>query len=188
MARPRSEDKRSAILAAATRVMASQGLSAPTALIAKEAGISSGSLFTYFDTKVELLNQLYLELKSEMASAALAGITADGEIREQLFQMWTNGLNWAKASPEKRRTLAQLGVSGEITPASLQIGHQKMAGVAQLLERSRANGPMAEVPLSFVAALINAVTDTTVDYLLQNPEQTEKQTKVAFEALWRMIA
>jgi hypothetical protein len=28
-------------------------------------------LFTYFDTKAELLNQLYLELKTDMGSAAL---------------------------------------------------------------------------------------------------------------------
>ncbi|MFX5718343.1 TetR/AcrR family transcriptional regulator, partial [Acinetobacter baumannii] len=41
MARPRSEDKRNAILAAAIRVIITQGLSAPTALIAHEAGVSN---------------------------------------------------------------------------------------------------------------------------------------------------
>jgi hypothetical protein len=40
---------------AAIRVIASQGLSAPTAVIAKEAGISNGPLFTYFKTKADLL-------------------------------------------------------------------------------------------------------------------------------------
>src|ERR1700722_13174654 len=59
MARPRSEDKRKALMAAATRVIVAQGLSAPTAVVAREAGVSNGSLFTYFDTKAELFNQLY---------------------------------------------------------------------------------------------------------------------------------
>jgi len=36
MARPKSEDKRDALMAAATRVIAAQGLSAPTAVIAGE--------------------------------------------------------------------------------------------------------------------------------------------------------
>jgi AcrR family transcriptional regulator len=45
MARPRSEDKRNAILEAATRVIVTQGLSAPTALIAEQAGVANGSLF-----------------------------------------------------------------------------------------------------------------------------------------------
>ncbi|RYD40674.1 MAG: TetR/AcrR family transcriptional regulator, partial [Verrucomicrobiaceae bacterium] len=51
MARPKSNDKRAAIMDAAVRVIVAQGLSAPTATIAKEAGISNGSLFTYFETK-----------------------------------------------------------------------------------------------------------------------------------------
>ena len=64
MARPRNEDRRNAILSAATRVIASQGLGAPTAGIAKEAGVSNGSLFVYFDTKATLLNELYVALKA----------------------------------------------------------------------------------------------------------------------------
>ncbi len=55
MARPKSDDKRSAIVSAAIRVIAGQGLGAATATIAKEAGVSNGSLFTYFETKADLL-------------------------------------------------------------------------------------------------------------------------------------
>jgi AcrR family transcriptional regulator len=51
MARPRSEDKRNAILEAATEVVAEQGVSAPTARIAKRAGVAEGTLFTYFENK-----------------------------------------------------------------------------------------------------------------------------------------
>jgi AcrR family transcriptional regulator len=51
MARPKSDEKRSAILEAATRIIVAQGLSAPTAGIAKEAGVANGSLFTYFEQK-----------------------------------------------------------------------------------------------------------------------------------------
>src|SRR5580704_18142861 len=64
MSRPKSDEKRSAILEAATRIIVTQGLSAPTAGIAKEAGVANGSLFTYFETKTDLFNQLYLELKT----------------------------------------------------------------------------------------------------------------------------
>jgi AcrR family transcriptional regulator len=38
-------------MSAAIRVIASEGPGAPTATIAKEAGVSNGSLFTYFETK-----------------------------------------------------------------------------------------------------------------------------------------
>jgi AcrR family transcriptional regulator len=63
VARRRSEGKGSLILEAATRVLATEGLSATTASIAREAGVANGSLFMYFETKTELFNQLYVRLK-----------------------------------------------------------------------------------------------------------------------------
>jgi AcrR family transcriptional regulator len=188
MARPRSDDKRDAIMAAAIRVIAAQGLSAPTAMIAKEAGVANGTLFTYFPTKADLLNQLYRELKSEMGAAALDGLAVDGGVREQMRQMWRHWLRWATSRPQERRTLALLGVSDEITPESLEFGHQTMAGVAKLLERSRENGPMGEAPLAFVVALMSALADATIDFMIRDPANADQHGKAAFEAFWRVVA
>lgn len=188
MARPKSDDRRNAILSAATRVIASQGLGASTAAIAKEAGVSNGSLFTYFETKADLLNQLYLELKSEMASAALNGLPAGNDLRKQALQMWRHWLRWACAHPEKRKALAHLGVSADITPQSLQAGHLAMAGVARILERSRASGPMRAAPLGFVVALMTSIADATVDFMIHDPVNADEHCLAAFDALWRMVA
>jgi AcrR family transcriptional regulator len=188
VARPRSDDKRNAIISAAIRVIASQGLSAATATIAKEAGVSNGSLFTYFETKAELLNQLYLELKAETAAAALAGLPTKSGIRKQMLHMWSNWLRWAISSPEKRRTLAYLGVSDDITSASHQTATHAFAGIRDLLERSRENGPMRDAPLMFVAALMSALAEATIDFMIRAPANADKHSKAGFDALWRMIA
>src|SRR5882757_3088831 len=76
MARTLSEDKRTAILEVATEVVAVLGVSAPTAKIAKGAGVAEGTLFIYFANKDELLNQLYLELKLELRDAMMPGYPA----------------------------------------------------------------------------------------------------------------
>jgi AcrR family transcriptional regulator len=175
-------------MSAATRVIDTQGLSAPTAVIAREAGVANGSLFTYFDTKTDLFNQLYLELKREMASAALEGLPAGTELREELFHAWSNWMRWAVDNPEKRRALAQLGVSDEITPASRAAGHKTMATIAQLMERSRAKGPMRKAPMGFVAAIMNSLAEATMDFMVQDPTSAKKHCKVGFEALWRVLA
>jgi AcrR family transcriptional regulator len=188
MARPRSEDKRDAIMAAAIKVIAAQGLSAPTALIAKEAGVSNGSLFTYFETKADLFNQLYLDLKAGMASAALGGLPARAELRKQVFHTWSNWTTWAVSNPEKRRALAQLGVSDEITPASRAAGHKTMAGIAELMQRSRANGPMRDAPMEFVAEIMNSLAEATMDYMVRDPTNAKKHCKIGFDAFWRAIA
>lgn len=188
MAKPRSAEKRNAIMAAAARVIASQGLGAPTAVIAREAGVANGTLFTYFETKAELFNQLYLELKAEMAFAALKGLPRTAELREQMFHVWTRSMEWAMSHPEKRRALAQLGVSDEITPASRMAGHKTMAGVAELLERSRAGGPLRDAPMDFVVAIMNAVGDATMDFMIHDPAHAKKHAKAGLETLWRMLA
>jgi len=188
MSRRRSEDRRNAILSAATRVIASQGLGAATATIAKEAGVSNGSLFVYFDTKAILINELYVDLKTEMGAAAIAGLPAEGGPREQVLHMWTQWLRWATTNPEKRRALAQLQVADDITAESHRTGSQAMNGMAELLERSRANGPIQDAPLGFVLTLTSAMADVTIDAMIREPALAEAHSDVAFDAIWRVLA
>jgi AcrR family transcriptional regulator len=175
-------------MSAAARVIASQGLGAATATIAKEAGVSNGSLFTYFDTKADLLNQLYLELKSDMAAAALGGLPSDGDVREQMLHMWCGWRRWATAHPERRRALAQLEVSDEITTPTHQTASRAMAGIAGILDRSRGNGPMRDAPLAFVVDLANALAEVTIDFIIRDPDNADAHGRAGFDALWRMIA
>lgn len=67
MARPKSEDKKQALLEAATAAFAQSGIAASTALIARNAGVAEGTLFRYFATKDDLLNALYLHLKQDQS-------------------------------------------------------------------------------------------------------------------------
>ncbi|SEG52498.1 transcriptional regulator, TetR family [Actinacidiphila yanglinensis] len=186
MPRPRSDDKRAAIMAAATRIIAAQGLGAATAAIAKEAGVSNGSLFTYFDTKADLLNQLYLELKGEMGAAALGGLRATDE-RAQMLHMWSRWMDWATANPQKRRTLAQLQVSDQITASTHESASHAMTGIGGILERSRANGPMRDAPAALVFTLCNALAEATIDYIIGDPDHADAHKQAGFDALWRMI-
>lgn len=188
MARPRSPERRDAILSAAASVIAAEGLGAATAAIAKRAGVSNGSLFLYFDTKTALLNELYVVLKTEMGEAAAAGLPATGEPRERLRHLWTQWLRWATNNPEKRRALAQLEVADEITPESHQIVREVQGGMAELLEKCREGGPMHDVPLSFVLSLTGAIADTTMDVMIREPQEADPRSEVAFEAVWRVIA
>jgi len=132
-------------MAAATRIIVARGLRAPTAAIAKAAGISNGSLFTYFKTKSELFNVLYLELKTEMAQASLRGLPTKAPLREQFSHPWLNWMRWATKHSEKRRALALLGMSDEITPVTRAAGHQTMSEIAGMLS-PRSGGAWRRTP------------------------------------------
>jgi len=187
MARPLSDEKRCALMRAATHVIVTQGMGAQTAVIAREAGVASVSLFTYFQTKKVLFNELYLELKAEMASAALKNLPRNASLRKQLFSVWSNWMHWVISDPDKRRALAQLGVSDEITPETRALSHKAMAGIAELLERCRAAGPMREASMSFVLSVMNSLAETTMDFMLHDPRNAEKHCLLGFEVLWRIL-
>src|SRR6202521_6280293 len=115
MARPLSEDKRAAILEAATEVVAKLGVSAPTAKIAKDAGVAEGTLFTYFANKDELLNRLYLELKMDLRDAMMTGYPAGKSLIDRSRHVWNRFIGWGSAHPLKRRAMRQLAVSDRIS-------------------------------------------------------------------------
>jgi AcrR family transcriptional regulator len=187
MARPKSEEKRDALMAAATRVIVAQGLSAPTAVIAREAGVSNGSLFTYFETKADLFNQLYLELKTGMATASLEGRSAQAPLLEQFSLMWSNWTRWATSNPDQRRALALLDVSDDIAQPTRAAAHQAMAEVAAMLELARARGPLCDAPMGFVVAMMNALAETTMDFMLNDPAHADEHRRAGFDALCRML-
>src|SRR3984885_3351290 len=188
MPRPRSEDRRNAILSAATRVIAAEGLGAPTAAIAKDAGVSNGSLFVYFGTKAVLLNELYVTLKKEMGAVAVAGLPVESDVREQVLHMWNQWLGCATWCPEKRRALARLQVADDITADSHRAVSSAFSGIADLLERSRASGPMRDTPLGFVLTLTTAIADAAIDAIIREPAEAEARGSVAFDAMWRVLA
>jgi len=84
MPRLQSEARRNALLSAATRVIAAQGLGAATATTAREAAVSIGSLFLYFGTKATLVNELHVGLKTDRLDALAERIRASGGRAEVL--------------------------------------------------------------------------------------------------------
>jgi hypothetical protein len=102
--------------------------------------------------------------------------------------VWRNWTNWAVSFPEKRRALAQLSVSDEITLETRAAAHKTMARFGELLERSRAQGPMSKAPMSFVLMLMSSVAEATMDFMTQDPKNAKKHCKTGFDALWRIVA
>lgn len=123
-----------------------------------------------------------------MAAAALKDLPTEAEHREQLLRLWQHWMNWAVRYPEKRRALAQLDVSDEITPETRAAAHKTMAGIAELLKHIRDNGPMRKVSMGFVVAIMNSIAETTIDFMAQEPTHARKHCKDGFEALWRVVA
>jgi AcrR family transcriptional regulator len=188
MARPRSEDKRNAILNAATQVIAVDGVSAPTARIAKIAGVAEGTLFTYFNNKDELLNELYLPLKSELREVMVPdALTTTKNAKSAAQHAWTRYVSWGVAHPQKRKVLAQLGVSDRVTQQSKAAGMVGFTELNALLSRSVGSKILRQQPAPFVGSLLGAIAETTMDFIYRDPTRAEQYSRAGFEAFWNAL-
>jgi AcrR family transcriptional regulator len=188
MARPKSEDKRNAILAATTELVAEQGLGAATAEVAKRAGIPQGSVFTYFSSKVELLNVLYLEVTKELTDTVLAAMPGGKDTRAQFRHLWTTWTDWGVTNPSKRRVQAQLNVSEVVSEQNRKAAYAYADPVFQLIRRVSAEGVLRNAPLEYVGALVDAWAATTMDFMIQRPAEADKLCRSGFDAVWLALS
>lgn len=188
MAKPRSEDKRNAILTAATEVFADRGLSAPTSAISRSAGVAEGTLFTYFKTKDELLNALYREIKLELADAMMSGFPRRGSVRQRFNHVWDRYVEWGLAKPSQYKALQQITLWTGLTEDS------KLAGVAPFMEIEKtAEAAVAQHifinrPLEFIAATMNALAETTIQFMRRSPKQAAMYRTAGFQMLWAAVS
>lgn len=187
MARPRSPEKRKAILEAAIQEIAETGLSAPTAKIAERAGIAAGTLFTYFATKEELLNELYFELKSEVYSRINAGFPAKASLEARARHIWTSFLDWAIEFPEKRKVSMQLNVSDVVTKETRARMAAERRTIDSTLSGLDKRNSLRGLPAGFAAGTMAAMQEATMDFVAKQPRLRKDLIEHAFQLFWRAV-
>lgn len=188
MARPRSHDKRNAILAAASQAFAEHGLGATTARIARLAGVAEGTVFTYFATKDVLLNELYLALKAGLRQAMMADFPRDGTPEQRVAHAWNGYVDWGMASPADREALRQLTVSGRVDAEHRAAGSQGFDEIGALLrERIVDSSLSAQEAQAFQGALFVSLAETAMEFISRNPNQADAYRVAGFQALWAAL-
>ncbi len=121
MARPKSEDKKLALLEAATTAFAQSGIAASTAVIARNAGVAEGTLFRYFATKDDLINELYLFLKQDLCQSMMANLDRSvTDAKSMTHYIWNSYISWGLNHTCGHRTIRQLAVSEKISKETEQ--------------------------------------------------------------------
>ncbi len=188
MARPRSEDKRMAILEAATEVVAMLGVSAPTAKIAKKAGVAEGTLFTYFANKDELLNQLYLEIKADFRDALMTDYPTGMKLIDRGRHVWDRYVGWSLAHPLKRKAVRQLAVSDLITGKSRKVVEESLEAFHDMMRECASGGVLKDQPPAFASAIMSAIAETTMEFITRTPAQKDRYMQAGFAAFWKAVA
>ncbi len=187
MARPKSETKRNAILAAATTVFAERGLGAPTASISAVAGVAEGTLFTYFETKEVLLNALYCDIKVGLADAMMAGFPRKKSVRDRLAHVWRQYVDWGVTHPNEHAVLKLIEGWGALTGASKAAGSAPFIEVQNMADDAVRQRVIRDLPTAFIGAALSALAETTMHAMREDPKRAQLYRGAGFEMLWAGI-
>ena len=187
MARSKSENKRNAILIAATEVFAERGLSAPTSAISSKAGVADGSLYTYFKTKDELVNVLYVELKAEMADAIFSDFPRRSNIRHRMQHVWDKFLLWGIKHPDRHKVLQLILPWAGLTQASRKTAAAPFLELEKMVNDAMTRSIFRPLPPEYFAATVVSLAEMTMGFMRQDAAQADKFRALGFGMLWSAI-
>ncbi len=175
------EHKPEAILAAAVEVFRHYGVGASTAKVAEAAGVSNGTLFNYFPTKQDLIDQLYLSIKRDMIDS-VGPIDDRQPLPEQLRSIWQRWFRWARVNRGAHEVMNLLLQSGMASAAAQDEGARLFEPVVAVMEAGGQSDLFVDLPMSYLSSIMQLHLDQVVVH-----ELGDEQVSVAFDMLWKAI-
>lgn len=187
--KPKDEKKVDAIAAAVYRLAAHRGLVAMTlADIAREAGMATSTLYVYYKSREELLEDVYQKAKT--ATVLRYGRDDDpvAPLKPRVRSIWCNIVRNRIENSQQVAFLEQYYHSEFISEASLALGASMTAPFLELLAAGQRSEQLKPVPPPLLAATIMGLAKETAILVasgrLANNEQTLSD---GFQICWDAI-
>jgi AcrR family transcriptional regulator len=102
-------DRAAAVRAALRALVGRNGFhGASMSAVASQAGVATGTAYTHYASKDDLVLAAYCETKAQLALAAMAGLDPGAEADAQFRGIWLATYHHLKASPDHARFLLQV--------------------------------------------------------------------------------
>ena len=192
-ARAGAPDKRRMILDAAVTVFARQGFHhCRVSDVADEAGVAYGLVYHYFNSKEEILNELFLE-RWQIMLDAIAEIDSHQQLpaRDKLYQVAGFIIDSYRNEPDLMKVIIV-----EVTRAANSFGRLHLEkireaydGIAKIVESARLDGSFKRdissqfAAMCFYGAIEQLLSAWIFDLLPQTDEQFERAKGQVVEAI-----
>lgn len=102
------QDRREEILQSMLELVVERGINdAPMSELSKRAGASAGIIYHYFSNKDDIINQLYLSIKTRMVKSLTMDVSSDMPAKKAFLQVWKNAYNFYRSHPSETKFLNQ---------------------------------------------------------------------------------
>lgn len=183
-------DKRERIIAAASRLIVRNGLQCSMQAIAEEAGVATGSLYNYFDSKEALVRGVYGRVAGEM-TARLSGTdsqTGSGKQRVQAYIAAYIDFIWE--DPLRARLFEYLDNNPLITTEdAVMIFGPFLRHAVNMIEAAQAEGAVRQGPSVLMASFLRgAIRNALKRRRALNGPLTEVERDLIAAMCWQALA
>lgn len=182
-------EKRIALLNATLQLVNNYGFhDAPMSKIAKLAGVSPATIYIYFENKQDLINKLYLEVKSSFSEYAFKNYKESLPIKEGFEIIWKNIAHFKLNQVEEAMFLSQCDNTPMIDPESKQKGLIHLQPLLDLWERGQNEGIIKPIsPYLLYAFSIYPLAFLMTMKQRKSCEFNEVNLDEAFQSAWDSI-
>ena len=184
--------KKQALLEAAIELFAKDGFwHTTTANIAKQTGVATGTLFTYFPTKNDLLDEVYLMIKREALAEVQREPKPQGSFEAVFKGIHTRLLKWGSANPKKFQLMLQLRQGNQVSQRIHETIEDDWKESYDWIKLGQQEGKLASFPTNLLLSIIHGHLEAVIQHNIQHNLSKKEVDEVAIissEILWRYLS
>jgi AcrR family transcriptional regulator len=190
MARQLATDKRESFLRAALKLFVTHGLqNTSTAAIAKEAGTAAGTLFLYFPTKQDLINELVLQISNDQSDYMKTLFDPSLPVRDTFFTIWQGCIRWFLEHRDAFEYIRQVRDTGIVDKGIVQESGKAFVYFYDAIQKGVDAGALKPYPLEVIGAFLYQDIVAVMN-LIRIPPGLEKQEEIiqtGFDIFWNGV-
>lgn len=190
MARQKDEKKRRAIRAAAIDDVLESGL-AGTSMpkIAKRAGISQGTIYLYFLSKNEMLQEIFLEIKSGLHDRLMTSFSSDDTSAEKVRNIWFAMLGFMFEHPKEFAFHEYVSAARILDPSQQKAIDAMAEDTRRVLVAAIDDGTLVPAPISsLVAVLMSPAVHLAKQAVLTGTRPADAVVDATYDLIWTGIS
>lgn len=164
------------ILLAAMNLFVEKGIQGtPMSAIAKAAGSGMGTIYNYFATKEDLINAIYLHIKTSEIIQTLKSLDSDSSLKTRFLEFYISVINFYLKHPAGFAFMDQMQNSPIITKETKAQGLNAFAPVFELITQGQNEGIIKPLAMESIIYFLAGTINTFVRWILKADKETQQQ-------------
>jgi AcrR family transcriptional regulator len=157
-----------------------------TAEIAREAGTAAGTLFLYFPTKQDLIDELILKFGKSQAETIQALLEPSLSARETFLTIWQSSIHWFLDNMDAYEYVRQVRDSGMVSASIVQESIKFFGFYYEAIQKGLREASIKPYPPELIGAFLYQDIIAIMEILKPQPDvvKQEELIQLGFGIFW----